>query len=668
MGRRRALLGMVVGVAFQFGCGSTESTQGGARDAGTDGALLDGALFDATSEASPGDASVDASSDAQACLWTPYDDGLTGAQIQSVAFDKRAPSSVVYARSKRGTFAGGTIAFLAMPGTDPTLLLATSSAGVIRSTDSGQTWSPLSLSGEGLSAIAAASLDANRVYVSLFGGGVLRSDDGGATWTAVDFGYPIADTFALDVAPDNADEVVAGVQIFADGGSMLQGAMLRTTNAGQTWATAASTSDVWNVRRCPASPAVLYAGTSSGLQKSSDRGATWQAQPGSTAVIIDIGVSSTDCNAIDAFVQSTGPEASTDGGQTFGPPLTQGLGLDLIDGQLVVDPANASTLLLGNHTGVWSSSNAGALWSQATGLLGLQVRALNVSPLDPTRTWLGTWGSGAWQRASSATPWQRVPTTVLPADYVFAVAADPDTAHRVLMGTWPTLYESTDDGTTFTSTGLSQNQFAFGFDPTNASVLYTTTQLNGVYKSIDAGMTWVPSNTGLTPWVGALGTPAIDTRSIAVDPAAPLTLYIGTEGRGVYASTDGAQSWTNVLAPTANVECVLAVAGPPTSVYACVDGSGVEKSIDGGQTWTNVNLGLPTDDINGLAVDPVSGALIATTTSGTYTKTGTANWQALDTTCLPGVVANAPAVVSLGADAGSAVIVGAAGSVYAHPL
>ncbi|MCL2448473.1 MAG: hypothetical protein FWD17_05960, partial [Polyangiaceae bacterium] len=331
--------GLVVGIASALGCGSDHHggpvPDGGAEAGSPDGAAPDGAAPEgAAPDASP-DGMSDAESadeesadaadamaeggdaDAQSCSWSRYDDGLVGAAINTVAFDARGTSSIVYATAanvlyastdhgqtwtQRGEFGDGSIASLAMPGTDPSLLLATSSAGVIRSTDSGQTWSALSLSGEDVTAIGASPASANRLYASVYGGGVFRSDDAGMTWAAKNLGYPIALTVSLNVAPDNPDEVVSGAVLLADGGSSSGSAILRTTDGGQTWTSAATMSYLTSVRRCPSDPTVLYAGTQNGLQRSGDRGATWQVTAGTTSEVIDVGISSADCNSIVAFV------------------------------------------------------------------------------------------------------------------------------------------------------------------------------------------------------------------------------------------------------------------------------------------------------------------------------------------------------------------------------
>ena len=85
---------------------------------------------------------------------------------------------------------------------------------------------------------------------------------------------------------------------------------------------------------------------------------------------------------------------------------------------------------------------------------------------------------------------------------------------------------------------------AIAVDPRNRDVLYAGAASGGVWKSTDAGATWVP----LTDFEVTLGTGAI-----ALDPTNPDTIYVGT-GEPV--------SWTGIY------------------------GTGVLKSVDGGKTWT----------------------------------------------------------------------------------
>src|SRR5215831_12182903 len=94
---------------------------------------------------------------------------------------------------------------------------------------------------------------------------------------------------------------------------------------------------------------------------------------------------------------------------------------------------------------------------------------------------------------------------------------------------------------------------------------------------------------------------SIEILSLATGPSSaggPTTLYAGTTGGGVYKSTDGAGTWSDVSLPTNGDVFVLAVdPSTPDTIYAatrcCTDQVGIYKSTDGGGYWQAVNTGLP---------------------------------------------------------------------------
>jgi Divergent InlB B-repeat domain len=66
---------------------------------------------------------------------------------------------------------------------------------------------------------------------------------------------------------------------------------------------------------------------------------------------------------------------------------------------------------------------------------------------------------------------------------------------------------------------------ALAIDPLTPTTLYAGTEGSGVFQSTDGGSSWRAVNAGLTnPFVTAL----------AIDPLTPTTLYAGTMGRGVF--------------------------------------------------------------------------------------------------------------------------------------
>ena len=141
---------------------------------------------------------------------------------------------------------------------------------------------------------------------------------------------------------------------------------------------------------------------------------------------------------------------------------------------------------------------------------------------------------------------------------------------------------------------------------------------NGVYRSTDAGRTW--SHLGLS-----------NTHHIAriqVHPRDPDVAYVAAVGhlwganpeRGVYRTTDGGETWEQILYiddDTGAIDLVMDPADPRTLFAATYQrrrrawgfngggpGSGIHRTTDGGDTWTELADGLPEGDKGriGLAV------------------------------------------------------------------
>jgi len=133
---------------------------------------------------------------------------------------------------------------------------------------------------------------------------------------------------------------------------------------------------------------------------------------------------------------------------------------------------------------------------------------------------------------------------------------------------------------------------------------------------------------GQTHGAGPRSRPAVAGRvtAVAVDPADPGHLLVGTGGGGVWESRDAGQSWrpaTDRL-PTPAVGAVafdprdpaVAYAGTGQGGFTAELGVGLLRSLDGGASWRL----LPGDGLVGagfhrLAVDPGSGRLLAATTA-----------------------------------------------------
>jgi photosystem II stability/assembly factor-like uncharacterized protein len=146
-------------------------------------------------------------------------------------------------------------------------------------------------------------------------------------------------------------------------------------------------------------------------------------------------------------------------------------------------------------------------------------------------------------------------------------------------------------------------------------------QGNGMYKSTDGGKTW--SHIGLTD-SQQIGRVLIHPQKPDIVYVAALGHPYGPNAeRGVFRSRDGGGSWQKVLGKDDNTGAVdLAFEpGKPEVIYASLwqtrrppwnvyppsngPGSGLYKSTDGGDTWTQLTRGLPAKVGRiGLAVAP----------------------------------------------------------------
>lgn len=138
---------------------------------------------------------------------------------------------------------------------------------------------------------------------------------------------------------------------------------------------------------------------------------------------------------------------------------------------------------------------------------------------------------------------------------------------------------------------------SLAIDPTNGNVLYAGAANGGVWKSTDAGANWWPLfSKQLSMAVG----------SVAVAAANPNVLYAATgedvggwgpsyDGVGVYKSTDAGTTWMLTAAgPGSRCGRVLAGASNPQHVLVASD-VGLFYSNDGGGMWNLALAGHVTD-------------------------------------------------------------------------
>lgn len=195
------------------------------------------------------------------------------------------------------------------------------------------------------------------------------------------------------------------------------------------------------------------------------------------------------------------------------------------------------------------------------------------------------------------------------------------------------VWKTTNAGTTWDSIFDNEGSYSIGsvtIDPNNPSTIWVGTGEDvggrhvgygdGIYKSTDGGRSW--ENMGLEE--------SEHLSTVIVHPENSDIVWVAAEGplwssggqRGLYKTTDGGNTWENILSGNewTGVTDILIDPRDPDLLYAATwqrhrtvaaymgggPGSGIHKSIDGGKTWTELHRGLPNSNMGkiGLAISP----------------------------------------------------------------
>jgi photosystem II stability/assembly factor-like uncharacterized protein len=136
----------------------------------------------------------------------------------------------------------------------------------------------------------------------------------------------------------------------------------------------------------------------------------------------------------------------------------------------------------------------------------------------------------------------------------------------------------------------------------------------------------------------ALGPPGGDVRALAVDPARPARIFLGTVDGHIFGSEDSGAHWSLLGRASPRLDAVItAILVDPRDGNvlfasswtrdAVATGGGVQRSADGGRTWSDA--GLVGQAVRALAMAPSNpNILVAGTLDGVYRSLDAArSWQ-----------------------------------------
>jgi photosystem II stability/assembly factor-like uncharacterized protein len=315
--------------------------------------------------------------------------------------------------------------------------------------------------------------------------------------------------------------------------------------------------------------------------------------------------------------------------------------------------------------GVWGSGqvaysdNFGETWvARSGGLPDEPVYSLALVPGSPGHLFVGTL-SGVWGSDDGGGDWRRLTAALPELEKVTSLVVDPTRPDTVIAGSWRRAYRSEDGGRTwagvFEGMVLDTEIFSFTPVPEHPGEIWASS-CGWVYQTVDHGDHWVrfkdfeerrtlsfavlPDGRLLAGTVAGvfvsidggkswrrLSDPALSVTAIAFHPARPGRILIGTEGAGVWMTTNGGGDFFRASrGMTATRVGALALDGNDLLVGVNHAGpiSGVYVSPDRGKTFSGDFAPLPT--VLDLAV--YAGHAYAATARGLYERRGAA-WHRL---------------------------------------
>ena len=239
----------------------------------------------------------------------------------------------------------------------------------------------------------------------------------------------------------------------------------------------------------------------------------------------------------------------------------------------------------------------------------------------PNEYYFGTTGGGVWKTTDGG-------TTSLPVTDAYfggtigAVAVQESNPDVVWAGGGETpirgnvshgdgVWKSTDAGKTWTYMGLKETQYIsrIRIDPSNPDVVYVgalghvfgPNKERGVYRTQDGGKTWKNvlfrnDSTGIADMILDPSNPKIIYATFWQAGRSPWMLVSGGAGSGIFKSTNGGDSWTEItrnpgLPQTGLLGAIGITVSPakPSRLWAIIEHEekgGVYRSDDAGATWT----------------------------------------------------------------------------------
>jgi len=281
---------------------------------------------------------------------------------------------------------------------------------------------------------------------------------------------------------------------------------------------------------------------------------------------------------------------------------------------IVVDPHGVVYIgyweVRGGGGGIARSDDGGQTFTILKGIQGESVRALAVSPSDPSALVAGSL-SGVFLSGDGGKSWSRITAVGDPnLRYIESVAFDPNDPRVIYAGTWHLGWKTVDAGSKWSPMheGMIDDSdvMTLTVDSRSPESIFATA-CSGIYRSADAGGKWTK--------VPGIPYASRRTPAFAQDVQDPALLLAGTT-EGLFVSGDDGGAWSRVTPKDLVVNTVISE--PGGTILLGTDGAGVLRSKDRGQTWIPSNSGFSERFVSKILFDPDGRRLLAVVWGDTH--------------------------------------------------
>ena len=243
-----------------------------------------------------------------------------------------------------------------------------------------------------------------------------------------------------------------------------------------------------------------------------------------------------------------------------------------------------------------------------------EIESLAVDPADPGTVYAGTWHL-PWKTTDGGKTWRNIKEGLIVDSDVFSIIVDPEHPHIVYLSACSGIYKSENAGTLFHKIqGIpteARRTRVLMQDPENRQIVYAGTT-EGLYKTVNGGKTFT-----------LMTSSDVVVNDVYVDPGDSNRVLLATDRGGVLTSNDAGVTFTpsNRGISERKIAALLVDRNDPTHLYAGVVNDkqfgGVFRSVDAGAHWEQFGAGLDGRDVFALA-ETKDGAIVAGTSHGIF--------------------------------------------------